>query len=95
METKPDASVNQTYRNILSYAAAIAGNEQVLAERIGVHLQQLLRWTSGIEPVPADIFLRAVDVVSTATPEEIRRSRRVQVNGDRLPPPERDASDGV
>ncbi|MEA3195153.1 MAG: hypothetical protein QOD26_3486 [Betaproteobacteria bacterium] len=35
----------------------------------------LVNWLSGIEEVPADIFLTAVDVVLSATPDEISRSR--------------------
>lgn len=66
-----------TYRDLLTYACAIAGNERLLAERLGVELPQVLNWTMGIDQVPAAIFLKAVDIVSAATPEEIRRSREV------------------
>lgn len=76
-----DSSVPETYRNILIYAMSIAGNERLLAERLGVSPQQVLNWTNGIEPVPAAIFLKAVDTVVAATPEDIRRSRNVLTNG--------------
>lgn len=36
-----DSSVGETYRNILIYAAAIVGNERLLAERLGVNPQQV------------------------------------------------------
>ena len=72
-----DSSVGETYRNILIYAVAIVGGERLLAERLGVTPQQVLEWTNGIEPVPAEIFLKTVDAVITATPEDIRRSRQV------------------
>ena len=82
-----DSSVRETYRNILIYATAIVGSEQLLAERLGVNPQQVLKWTNGTESVPAEIFLKAVDVVATATPEDIRRSRQVFTNGDLFPAP--------
>lgn len=70
-----DSSVGETYRNVLIYAMKIVGDERLLAERLGVKPQQVLNWTNGIEPVPADIFLKTVDVVVTSTPEDIQRSR--------------------
>ena len=78
---EPD-SARETYRKTLIYAVAMVGNERLLAERLGVNAQQVLDWTNGIEPVPAAIFLKTVDVVVTATPEDIRRSRQVLTNGD-------------
>ena len=77
-----DSSVGETYRNVLLYAMAMVGNERLLAERLGVSPQQVLDWTNGIEPVPADIFLKT-DVVVEATPADIRRSRFT--NGDSSP----------
>lgn len=68
-------SNSEIYRNTLTYALAIAGSERRLAERLGVKVPQVLNWTMGIEHVPTEIFLRAVDVVLTATAEEIRQSR--------------------
>lgn len=66
---------SETYRNTLTYALAIAGNERLLAERLGVKVQQVLNWTMGIEQVPTNIFLKAVDVVLAATADDIKRSR--------------------
>jgi len=80
-----DASVRETYRSILIYAMAMVGNELLLAERLGVHPQQVLNWANGVEPVPAQIFLKIVDVVVAATPEDIRRSRQVLTNGNLFP----------
>ena len=77
-----DSSARDTYRNILIYAMAIVGNERLLAERLGVNPQQVLDWTNGTEPVPVEIFLKSVDAVVTATPEDIRRSRQVFTNGN-------------
>ena len=69
----------ETYRNTLTYALAIAGNERALAERLGVNVQEILNWMMGIEPVPTKVFLKAVDVVLAATAEDIRRSREVLI----------------
>jgi hypothetical protein len=82
-----DSSVAETYRNVLIYAMAMVGNERLLAERLGVNPQQVLDWTNGIEPVPAAIFLKTIDVVVAATPEDIRRSKQVLTNCDLFPSP--------
>ena len=64
----------------------MVGSEQVLAERLGVTAQQVLDWTNGTEPVPGEIFLKTVDVVVNASPEDIRRSRHVvKKNGNLFP----------
>ena len=78
-------SQNEAYRNTLTYAMAIAGSERSLAERLGVQVQQLLNWTMGIEHVPTDVFLKAVDVVLTATAEDIQRSREILIRRQQLP----------
>ena len=80
-----DSSVRETYRNILIYAMAMVGNERLLAERLDVTPQQVLNWTNGIDAVPAEIFLKTVDVVVSATPEDIRRSRQAFMNGNPAP----------
>lgn len=80
-----DSSVRETYRNVLIYAKAIVGDERLLAERLGVNPQQVLNWTNGTEPVPAQIFLKIVDVVVTATPEDIQRSRLALSNSNSFP----------
>ena len=82
---EPDSSVRETYRNVLAYAVAMAGNDVLLAERLGVNVLQLRNWISGIERIPVEIFLKTVDVVIAATPEEIRRSARRRVEGDGAP----------
>ena len=69
-----DSSVRETYRNTLIYAMRLAGSERLLAESLGVTPQQILDWTNGIEPVPAAIFLRTVDIVVASTPADIRRT---------------------
>jgi hypothetical protein len=65
----------ETYRNTLRYALAIAGSEQALAFRLRVPIAVLKVWLHGIEPVPAPVFLDAVDIIVVATPADIARSR--------------------
>jgi hypothetical protein len=72
-------SHREGYRDTLTYAVSIAGSERALAARLQVPLPLLMNWLSGIEEVPPQIFLRAVDVVLAATPTEIARSRNLLV----------------
>jgi len=65
----------ETYRNTLQYALAIAGSELNLSVRLKVTMSKLRIWLDGIEAVPDAAFLDAVDVVVAATPAEIARSR--------------------
>jgi hypothetical protein len=53
----------QTYRSTLTEAVTIAGGEEALAGRLRVPVAKVMSWVSGTEPVPGEIFLRAVDVV--------------------------------
>ena len=41
-----ESSVGETYRNVLTYAMAIVGDERLLAERLGVNPQQVLNWAN-------------------------------------------------
>lgn len=80
MNRHPDLSHSDTYRTTLTYALAIAGgNERLLAERLGVKVAQVVNWTMGIESIPNEVFLRAVDVVLAATADEIRQSRQLLI----------------
>jgi DNA-binding transcriptional regulator YdaS (Cro superfamily) len=72
-------SDRESFRNTLTYAVSIAGSERDLALRLNVPLPLLMNWLSGIEAVPPQIFLQAVDVVLGATPAEIARSRNLLV----------------
>jgi hypothetical protein len=44
-------------------AAQALGGADALADTLGVSLLQVERWANGEESVPADIFLRAVDLL--------------------------------
>ena len=51
------------YEQTLRRAAAIVGDDESLAQRLGCSRTQLLRWLAGDERPPMDVFLRAVDIV--------------------------------
>jgi hypothetical protein len=68
-------SRRETYRTTLTYALAIAGSEARLAELLKIKVPMLVNWMVGVEPVPDDVFLKAVDVVLTATAEDVKQSR--------------------
>jgi hypothetical protein len=42
-----------------------AGDETALAKKLRVPVAAVVDWVLGEVPVPADIFLRAVDVIAT------------------------------
>ena len=44
-------------------AAQALGGAEALADTLGVSALQVERWANGEESVPADIFLRAVDLL--------------------------------
>jgi hypothetical protein len=71
-------SHRETYRNTITYALSIVGgSERMLAERLGVRMGELVNFLAGVEEVPTDIFLKAVDVVLAATADDIRIARTV------------------
>ena len=75
-----DARVShrETYRNTVTYALSIVGgSERMLAEKLGVRLGDLINYLTGVEEVPTEVFLRAVDVVLAATAEDIRHARTI------------------
>jgi DNA-binding transcriptional regulator YdaS (Cro superfamily) len=47
----------------LRRAAELVGGEQALALRLQVTPSHLALWLAGVEVPPADVFLRAVDIV--------------------------------
>ena len=76
----------ETYRQTLQYALSIAGSELALAARLKVTPGKLKNWLSGIEAVPDQAFLDAVDVIVSATPTEIAHARDTltkRPNGER------------
>jgi hypothetical protein len=51
------------YVRTLRRAAEIAGGATEFATRLGIPQRSLSIWIAGVEPVPTEIFLRAVDIV--------------------------------
>ena len=71
-------SHRETYRSTLTYALSICGaSEQRLAERLGVPVGKVVNWLAGVETVPTDVFMKAVDIVLGATSAEISQSREL------------------
>jgi DNA-binding transcriptional regulator YdaS (Cro superfamily) len=70
------------YIRTLSRAAEIVGGAQELAFRLKVTPSHLSLWMGGLEPCPASVFLRAVDLV-------LEREIAMQRNPV-APPPEPD-----
>ena len=79
-------SHRETYRGTLTYALSIAGSERALAVRLNIPIPQLLNYLYGVEPIPNEMFLLAVDVVLASTREDIAKSR-VMLNQIRHPKP--------
>jgi DNA-binding transcriptional regulator YdaS (Cro superfamily) len=45
-------------------AAEIVGSVSELAIRLGASVEEVGAWVMGAEPVPAEVFLQAVDIVT-------------------------------
>lgn len=67
-------SGRKTYRDVLTFASAIVGGERALAVLLGASIGAVLTWLYGIDPIPDNIFLRAVDLVSSATADDLARA---------------------
>jgi len=61
-----------TYHRTLVRACALAGDETALARALRVPLPAMVDWLLGHQPVPDDVFLRAVDFVLTHHKEQTR-----------------------
>jgi hypothetical protein len=59
---KPYAS-----KRILERALENVGNEETLAELLGIHVADLGRWMLGRQLPPHDVFLRALDLAFKRT----------------------------
>lgn len=55
----------------LRRAADIVGGVEVLAAQLDVRSEDLANWLAGTEPVPEDVFLGAVDIVTAHQVAEI------------------------
>jgi DNA-binding transcriptional regulator YdaS (Cro superfamily) len=52
------------YTRTLVRAAELVGSEEALARTLKVTPNRLAAWLAGVEDPPADVFLRAVDIVT-------------------------------
>lgn len=56
-------------------ACMVAGDKTLLAQQLGVPLPAVSDWLSGESPVPAEVFLRAVDIVLAANRKQNEENR--------------------
>jgi DNA-binding transcriptional regulator YdaS (Cro superfamily) len=64
-----------TYQRTLTRACLVAGDEAALARQLGVPVTSVVDWLLGDSEVPADVFLRAVDIVLTANRKQVEDNR--------------------
>jgi hypothetical protein len=79
---QPEGRVQQVatvHSETLRRASEIIGDDDKLAEALGVSPQQLAEWKSAQKPVPEEVFLKCVDIVVSDT-------IRVQGGSDRDKP---------
>jgi DNA-binding transcriptional regulator YdaS (Cro superfamily) len=53
-----------SHTRTLKRALKLAGTREGLADLLGADLSELSAWLSGERPTPAEIYLRALDLVS-------------------------------
>ena len=62
------AGNNTAQTRTLRRALDTAGSEEKLAQMLGTDATKLAAWISGDEPTPTEIYLRALDIVSSGKP---------------------------
>jgi hypothetical protein len=65
----------ETYQKTLVQACAVAGDEGVLAKKLRIPVSVLVDYLLGERAVPADVFLKAADVVLGSTRKRNAESR--------------------
>jgi hypothetical protein len=60
----PEVSTQSVHTRALQKAAALVANEFVLAHLLGATRPRLHMWLAGIESVPTEVFLSAVDILN-------------------------------
>jgi hypothetical protein len=58
------AMLNTLHQRVLRRAATILGGIEQLRHFLDVDMSELVDWLEGVDPIPTDVFLQAVDVVS-------------------------------
>ena len=62
-------------RRTLAKAVEVAGGPQVLRRRLQVSAALITLWLSGSQPLPTDIFLKAVDILEEHAVKALRKDR--------------------
>ena len=65
----------ETYRDTLRYALALAGSERELAGQLNVPVRQLQDWLNGNGDIPDRTFHAALDLVIGSSRQAIFRAR--------------------
>lgn len=60
----------ETYQETLLRACIVLGNEEALARELGVPEATVVSWLLDDEPLPPQVFLRAVDIVLESGDEQ-------------------------
>ena len=63
----------RTRRRTLAKAAEISGGTQALRRRLHVSATLITLWLSGAQPLPTDVFLKAVDIVEEQAIESLKK----------------------
>ncbi len=78
---------NTLHQRVLRRAASILGGVEQLRHLLDVEMNQLVDWLEGIDPIPTDVFLQAVDVVLRGLTSELRHSAHPASRDEVLPKP--------
>jgi len=64
----------QVRRYTLAKAAETTGGAQALRRRLHVSAALLALWLSGAQPLPTDVFLKAVDILEEQSVKDLRKN---------------------
>lgn len=66
------------YEDTLKRAAEIAGGEEALAWRLRVTPSHLALWLQGVASPPSEVFLKAADIVSEHSLQQLTGAQKTQ-----------------
>jgi len=69
-------AVPTVYTRTLARAAEIVGGEEELARLLRVVPRRLSLWTRGVVAPPGDVFLKAADILSEHSVQELSTERK-------------------
>lgn len=67
---------NHLYSRVVREAANRLGSHGQLASLLGVSHDQLMRWSTGVEEPPLDVFLAGLDLIADGQLGAARKARR-------------------